>query len=133
MLDSVDIWLAEHAELAVPTLPFDDRAEGTANNRVAAARAIACMLALARDYKLKRFAEAAKKRWGFMHVPSPYVAFRQQQAVDNTAAGHRAADFKLVLEAQMDLVLEEAVRLVLRQHCARPWLSLYYIAAAGWQ
>lgn len=52
MLSTVDLWLAEHVELALPYI----------GSSVSVALAIACVLALARVHKLKLFAVAAKKR-----------------------------------------------------------------------
>jgi hypothetical protein len=64
----VDIWLADHAELALPPAPplganlsRTDKAYLTAQRDAAACR-FARMLGLASEYKLKRFAEAAKVR-----------------------------------------------------------------------
>ena len=57
MLRSVDGWLAMRPEVPLPTFQLLG-----APKRDDAARAIARMLALARAYKLRRFAEAAKSR-----------------------------------------------------------------------
>ena len=97
MLRTVDIWLAEHCELALPPLPSAAYHRGygyeptyASTNEAArsgAARAFAKMLALARDYKLKRFSEAAKTRMDSV----PWTT---------------TAEPLLVMKALMDLVQE---------------------------